>query len=129
MFVKNESCYLYIFTWKSLWTFYIWKISQSNNLHRTSNLVYHSSEIVSQNWVIQHCRFCILWPVRRQKEDMEKEKVNGTNVLKNRTYIQKVLVEQVEVSVWKLWGSTAGRKSLWEWIGLAFMKEEEFIIM
>ena len=33
------------------------------------------------------------------------------------------------MSVWKLSGSTAGRKFLREYIGLIFMKEEKFIIV
>ena len=30
----------------------------------------------------------LLWPVRCQKEDTEEEKVCGTSVLNNRTYLQ-----------------------------------------
>ena len=44
-------------------------------------------------------------------------------------YTIRVLVQQVEVFVRKLKGSTVWRKSLQEGIGLVFMKKEEFIIV
>ena len=44
-------------------------------------------------------------------------------------YKIRVLVQQVEVSIQKLSGLTTGKKSLREWIGFVFMKEEELIIM
>ena len=47
-----------------------------------------------------------LWPVGGQKEDTEEEKVYGSSVLKNRTYIQNKTVR-------KLSGSSAGMKSLY----------------
>ena len=65
-----------------------------------------------------------------QNEDSEKEIVDETSVLNNRTYIQnKCYSTAGRMSVQKLSGSTTGRKFLQEWIGLAFMKEEEFLIV
>ena len=63
---------------------------------------------------------------------MEEEKVGGTSVLDKqniRIYKIRVLVQQVEVSIWscQVWlleGSLFESK-----IGLVFMKVEEFIIM
>ena len=73
----------------------------------------------------------LLWQIRGQKKDTEEEKVGWTSVLNKQKHIYKirVFVQQVEVSVRKLSGSTAERKSLREEIELSFMKEEGFIIV
>ena len=41
----------------------------------------------------------LLWPVRGQRENTEEEKLDGTNVLKNRTYIQNKSVSTAGRSV------------------------------